>query len=112
MIAKLEKTKFDFKNLLLGTNMKILMIALFAVISMLPTISFAAEGITCNTWYSDVDRKVRSIKSYGTNLSRMARDKLYEDLKFDTAQCLAECEGQKFKFCNDVALAIEQKKPL
>jgi hypothetical protein len=92
--------------------MKNLMIALFAVISMLPSISFAAEGVTCNIHYTDVDRKVRAIKSYGTNLSRMARDKLYDDLKFDTSQCLAECEGQKFKFCNDVALAIEQKKPL
>jgi hypothetical protein len=92
--------------------MKTLLITFFAWFLFLPTVSFAAEGVTCNIFYTDVDRKVRSIKSYGTNLSRMARDKLYEDLKFDTAQCLAECEGQKFKFCNDVALAIEQKKPL
>ena len=75
--------------------MKNLTIALFAVISMLPATSFAAEGVTCNIHYTDVDRKVRAIKSYGTNLSRMARDKLYDDLKFDTSQCLAECEGQK-----------------
>jgi hypothetical protein len=92
--------------------MKNLMIAMFAVISTLPAISFAEEGPLCNMFHSDVDRKVKLIKSYGTNLSRMARDKLYSDLTNGTEQCLAQCEGQKFKFCNDVALAIEQKKPL
>ncbi len=92
--------------------MKSLMIALFAVISILPTTSFAAEGYLCRNYFSDVERKVKNIQSFGPNLSLMAQDKLYEELKYDTKQCLSQCEGQKFKFCNDVALAIEQKKPL
>jgi hypothetical protein len=91
---------------------KNLTFVLLAGISIQPTLSFSAEGLTCNIWYADVKRKVKHIKSYGSNLSRMAQDKLYNDLIFDTTQCLAECEGEKFKFCNEVSLAIEQKKPL
>ena len=92
--------------------MKNLTIALLAGFLIQPTLSLSAEGLTCNIWYEKVDRKVNLIKSYGPNLSRMAQDKLYDDLKFDTKQCLAECEGEKFKLCNQVAFAIEQKKPL
>ena len=92
--------------------MKNLTIALLAGFLIQPTLSFSAEGLLCNSYYADVDRKVKLVKSYGPNLSRMAQDKLYDDLKFDTKQCLAQCEGEKFKFCNQVAFAIEQKKPL
>ena len=92
--------------------MKNLTIALLAGFLIQPTLSLSAEGYMCNYYYADVDRKVNLIKSYGPNLSRMAQDKLYDDLKFDTQQCLAQCEGEKFKFCNQVAFAIEQKKPL
>jgi hypothetical protein len=86
--------------------------ALLVGLSIQPTLSFSAEGLTCNIWYADVKRKVKLVKSYGSNLSRMAQEKLYDDLIFETKQCLAECEGEKFKFCNEVSLAIEQKKPL
>ena len=92
--------------------MKNLKMALLAWFLFLPTVSFAAEGYLCKNYHADVERKVKNIQSYGPNLSRMAQDKLYEDLKYDTKQCLTECEGQRFKFCNDVAIAIEQKKPL
>lgn len=92
--------------------MKTILVAFLIGFLVQPTLSFAAEGYMCNKYHLDVDRKVKNIQSFGPNLSRMAQDKLYEDLKFDTKQCLAECEGQKFKLCNDVALAIEQKKPL
>ena len=92
--------------------MKNLTIALLAGFLIQPTLSLSAEGLTCNIWYEKVDRKVNLIKSYGPNLSRMAQDKHYDDLKSETKQCLAECEGEKFKFCNQVAFAIEQKKPL
>jgi hypothetical protein len=91
---------------------KNLTIALLVGFSIQPTLSFSAEGLTCNSWYTDVKRKVKLVKSYGSNLSRMAQDKLYDDLIFDTKQCIAECEGEKFKFCNEVSSAIEQKKPL
>ena len=92
--------------------MKNLTIALLAGFLIQPTLSLSAEGLMCNSYYSDVARKVNLIKSYGPNLSRMAQDKLYDDLKFETKMCLAECEGEKFKFCNQVAFAIEQNKPL
>lgn len=77
-----------------------------------PCIVIAAEGPMCSFYHTDVNRKVKQIKSYGPNLSRLAQDKLYEDLKFDLKQCLAECESQKFKYCNDVAMKLEQNNPL
>lgn len=92
--------------------MKPLLVALLMGVLIQPAATFAAEGPMCSYYHPSVERKVKSIKSYGSDLSRMALEKLYEDLKFDTRECLAECEGQKFKFCNEVAKAIEQKKPL
>ena len=92
--------------------MKNFTIALLAGFLIQPTLSFSAEGLLCQLYFDKVDRKVNLIKSYGPNLSRMAQDKLYDDLKSETKLCLAECEGEKFKFCNQVAFAIEQKKPL
>jgi hypothetical protein len=92
--------------------MKALLVTLLMAVLIQPGLSFAAEGPMCSYYHPSVQRKVKSIKSFGPDLSRMALQKLYEDLKFDTRECLSECEGQKFKFCNDVAKAIEQNKPL
>jgi hypothetical protein len=92
--------------------MKTLLVALLMGVLIQPVATFAAEGPMCSYYHPSVERKVKSIKSFGSDLSRMTLEKLYEDLKFDTRECLAECEGQKFKFCNEVAKAIEQKKPL
>jgi len=92
--------------------MKTLLVALLMGVLIQPVPTFAAEGPMCSYYHPSVERKVKSIKSFGSDLSRMTLEKLYEDLKFDTRECLAECEGQKFKFCNEVAKAIEQKKPL
>lgn len=92
--------------------MKIFINAILFGLLIQPCIGIAAEGPMCSYYHTDVNRKVKQIKSYGQNLSRMAQDKLYEDLKFDLKQCLAECESQKFKYCNDIAITIEQNKPL
>lgn len=92
--------------------MKNLTIALLAGFLIQPTLSLSAENLTCNLWYENVARKVNLIKSYGPNLSQMAQETLYNDLKLETQQCFSACEGEKFKLCNQVAFAIEQKKPL
>jgi len=65
--------------------------------------AFAKEGIMCNHYVESVQRKVRNIKSFGTDLSAMAKQRLFDDLKFDTNQCISECEGEKFRYCNEIA---------
>jgi len=71
---------------------------LFSPISLI-----AKEGFMCTNYYENVERKANNIKSYGSSLSQMAKNKLLKDLKFDTEQCISECEGEKFKQCNEVA---------
>ncbi len=63
----------------------------------------------CRHYYEGVQRKEKNIKNYGADLSAMARSKLYEDLKFDTKQCISECEGEEFKYCNEIAKWISKK---
>ena len=58
----------------------------------------AAEGYMCPSYYRDVMRKEKNIKSFGADLSQLAKEKLKEDLEFDTKQCISECEGEKFKY--------------
>jgi hypothetical protein len=68
----------------------------------------AEEGYMCDPYYKDVQRKEKNIKDYGQDLSSIARVKLFEGLKFDTKQCISECEGQKFKYCNEIAKWISK----
>jgi len=70
----------------------------------------AAEGVLCKSWHSDVSRKVAQIKSYGTDLSKMAKSKLLADLQIDTEFCIAECEGDRFKYCNEVSKWLSGEK--
>jgi len=68
---------------------------------------FAKEGYMCSTYYESITRKVNIINSYGSDLSKMAEKKLYKDLEFETGHCISECQGKKFKFCNNIAKKIE-----
>lgn len=68
----------------------------------------AEEGYMCSHYYENIKRKEKNIKSYGSDLSSMAKKKLFDDLKFDTEQCISECEGQKFKYCNEIAKWISK----
>ena len=68
----------------------------------------AAEGYMCSYYFSAVTRKVELIKEHGQDLSQMAKEQLIKDLKFETQQCISQCEGDKFKFCNDAAKWIPQ----
>jgi hypothetical protein len=63
--------------------------------------AYAEEGYMCNSYFKDVQRIVTNIQTQ--DLSQMAKEKLYEQLKFSTGQCIKECEGSKFSYCNDVA---------
>jgi hypothetical protein len=77
-------------------------------ILLYPISVIAEEGYMCNTYYQTVHRKAKIIDSYGSNLSSMAKRKLFGDLKFDTEQCISLCEGEKFKYCNNVAKWISE----
>ncbi len=83
--------------------MKKILIILLALLSFNVTTVIAEESILCSLHYKNVVRKVENIKGYGTNLSKIARDTLLDDLKYDTRRCISECEGKEFKYCNDVA---------
>jgi hypothetical protein len=70
--------------------------------------AMAEEGFMCSTYFAKVTRKVELIKGHGQDLSQMAKEQLLKDLKFETQQCISECESDKFKFCNDAAKWIPQ----
>jgi hypothetical protein len=88
--------------------MKILLIGviIFGAFQVAPAI--AEEGYMCSSYYENVQRKKNNITSYGSDLSSMAKIKLFDDLKFDTEQCISECEGEKFKYCNKIAKWISK----
>ncbi|MDF0732061.1 hypothetical protein P0Y43_15200 [Pseudomonas entomophila] len=77
------------------------------LVSALPAL--AEEGYMCSTYYEAVQRKEKNIKDYGSDLATLARNKLFDDLKFDTRQCISQCEGQKFKYCNEIAKWISKE---
>jgi len=77
-------------------------------ILLYPVSVIAEEGYMCNSYYKDVQRKAKIIDSYGFNLSSMAKRKLFKDLKLDTEQCISLCEGEKFKYCNNVAKWVSE----
>lgn len=81
-------------------------IAITISLQAFPTI--AEEGVMCGFYYEAVQRKEKNIKSYGSDLSQMAKNKLFEDLKFETKQCISQCEGYKFKYCNEIAKWISK----
>ena len=67
----------------------------------------AEEGILCDSYYNDVQRKVKFIKSFGNDLSELTKGKLIQDLILDTKGCIGQCEGEKFRYCNEIAKWIE-----
>ena len=73
-----------------------------------PMATVAKEGYMCDTYYKNIQRKEKNIKDYGSDLSIMAKRKLFKDLIFDTEQCISECEGRKFKYCNKISKWISQ----
>jgi len=83
--------------------MKTLILSLVSLLLLTPMLVMAEEAYMCSYYYKDVVRKVKNIKSYGSDLSGMARNTLFNDLEFDTKQCISRCEGQKFKYCNEIA---------
>lgn len=87
------------KKILLGISISFLLQALPAM---------AEEGYMCEYYYKSVQRKEKNIKRYGPDLSVMAKTKLFEDLKFDTKQCISECDDQKFQYCNEIAKWISK----
>ena len=83
----------------------ILTVLVLIFLSVMPVV--AAEGYSCNALVSNVERKVKFIKSFGPDLSRMTKQTLFDDLEIDTKLCISECEGEKFKYCNEIAKWIE-----
>lgn len=65
--------------------------------------AYAKEGYMCDFYVNEVQRTVTNIESQGNNLSQMAKEKLYDQLKFSVGQCINECEGNKFSYCNDIS---------
>ncbi|MFC1827425.1 hypothetical protein ACFLZQ_05820 [Thermodesulfobacteriota bacterium] len=84
-----------------------LSVLILVVLSVMPVV--AEEGYSCNAWVSNVQRQVKFIQNFGPDLSRMTKQTFFDDLKFDTKQCLAGCEGEKFSYCNEIAKWVENQ---
>ncbi len=76
------------------------------LILAIPAILFSEEGYMCGFYYKAVARKVNNINSLGNSLSDIARARLYRDLKFEVTECISNCEGQKFKYCNEISKKV------
>jgi hypothetical protein len=79
----------------------ILAVGLLGAFQVVPAI--AAQGYMCGFYFDAVQRKEKNIKSYGSDLSSLAKEKLFEDIKRETEECISQCEGEKFKYCNEIA---------
>ena len=66
------------------------------------------EGAMCYFYYNNVQRKEKLIRNYEPTLSSMAKEKLFGGLNNDTKGCIGDCEGHKFKYCNDIAKWISK----
>ena len=65
----------------------------------------AEEGYMCSHYHENVKRKVGSLQK--KDLSKLAKEALFDDVKFDVKKCLTECEGYKFDYCNKIAKELE-----
>jgi hypothetical protein len=74
-------------------------------LSVMPVV--ADEGYSCNDLVINVEEQVEFIKIFGPDLSRMTKQSLFDDLVIDTKLCISECEGENFKYCNEIAKWIE-----
>ncbi|MBW2472538.1 MAG: hypothetical protein JRE18_10710 [Deltaproteobacteria bacterium] len=83
----------------------ILNVLVLIFLSVMPVV--AEEGYSCNALVINVEEKVEFIKIFGPDLSRMTKQSLFDDLEIDTKLCISECEGENFKYCNEIAKWIE-----
>ncbi len=81
---------------------------LIFVMALMPVVSFAAEGYLCQLRFEAVQRAVNNMNNSG-EVSLLAKDTVYQSLKYDLGGCLRECEGKKFKYCDSVAKDFESK---
>lgn len=65
----------------------------------------AKEQYLCPSYYEDVKRKVGNLEK--KDLSRLAKEALFDTVKLDLKQCLKMCEGYKFDYCNKIAKELE-----
>jgi len=70
--------------------------------------SNSAEDYMCQTYYDKTQRQFKILDSQQASLSTIAKEKLIEELTFNTKQCIAGCEGSKFELCNNVAKKLER----
>ncbi|ESQ17047.1 MAG: hypothetical protein N838_17435 [Thiohalocapsa sp. PB-PSB1] len=67
----------------------------------------AGDTIMCQGFYDNVSRKVAHVERLGNDLSKLAVNRLFEDLKTDIQLCISHCDGGKFDYCNRVAKWFE-----
>jgi len=88
--------------------MKVITLSALILVILIVVPAMAEEGSFCNYYFKNVQRKFQNINSYGNDLSGMAKNQLFKDLKHKTKQCIRECEGQEFKYCNEIAKWISK----
>ncbi len=90
------------------TNQEEFMKYLIFVIALMPVVSLAAEGYLCSMGFEAVQRAVNNMNN-SEQVSLLAKDKVYQELKMKLGFCLTDCEGEKFKYCDSVAKDFESK---
>ena len=65
----------------------------------------AEEGLSCPSWVEAVKRKVGNLEK--KDLSKLAKEALFDSVKTDLRLCFKECEGARFEYCNKVAKELE-----
>ena len=90
----------------LGGIMKTLIYVLVLIFLTVMPVT-AEEGVLCDSYYNNVQRKVKFINSFGNDLSEKTKGILIQELILDTKGCIGQCEGEKFGYCNEIEKWIE-----
>jgi hypothetical protein len=81
---------------------------LIFLIMLMPASSYATEGRMCSMGYEAVMRAANNMNA-NKELSLLAKEAIFEGLRLKMDYCLTDCEGGKFKFCNDFSKYFEIK---
>jgi len=82
-------------------------VVVFMIGAFLAPFVIAEETAMCSYYYEAVERKVGNLGK--KELSTLAKESLLSTVNRDLKDCLQDCEGAKFDYCNDIANMVEEK---
>lgn len=73
-------------------------------------IAMTDDELSCYYAWKPVNELWVKINNNKDNLSKMAKESFYKKLYISTDICMDKCNGDDFKYCNDIAKEIEKSK--